>query len=1153
MRDKFSERYIAAVKKQGIIMNLCEAAEMQLSKADTFIEFCFEKACAQMNGGMDVLTEWRYHKDQYCKITDTIIYDFGHYSRHDASHSISILETIEMLIGDERLVCLSRGDLWLLLENAYSHDIGMALTGQELYELWKDQEFKEYLISSLESQDMDRKRAAEYYFKMNDVLMQSHVIEKYIQDKDKSIFDDYWPAKISNYVKWLVADFIRKHHSLRNMIVRKRVVTITNSVIPVRLYKMATLIAQLHTEDDYNRILTQLKYQEKGIGAELIYPRFAAAMLRIGDVLDVENNRFFLYSIEHMIEMPLESMFHFLKHESIQHIVITTEKVQLEASSGYLEVCRCARQWFDLVEREVKDLIYSWNEITPPLLCGCKLKRSNCHVYYEDKVMGRAEYKLDNQKYFEVNKQKLIELLIGTNIYNMRLDFIREYLQNAMDASKVQLWKDINDGNYDDKINMGLVREGKLTPLDIPKDIYERYRIKLKIETIEGDFENLLLTIEDFGIGMEKECVSVLSNIGTGWRGRIKYNRIIAEMPHWLRPTGGFGIGIQSAFMVTSKVILHTQTEDEIVGRKITLTCPNEGGEVAVEDAQLGHHGTKVQIRIPYSMFLEWNKIISEGQNDVKYQPCSNKISFLDASHIELYTKSVLENYLEQIIPSPFIPIKTVIGGFRGNEKNAEDILKSYRGIRWRDREYKVWGENDWQTQKIWDCKNEILVTIACGNGENAVYYKNVRVTGDLAVKKIISEKLSIRIDIMGMEASHVLKIHRNEFIQDFPLARYVTEYLQLYFHQILINKSVGKLDSNIIKIQMLYTAPEDIKKFTNQLKTLDDKKSIAKWTVAQVEEPSISSLTDGKEEAQVSMPTKDKEKIDIWFEQRAGQESLYNVYLRYLNAFFNQDNPQNFLITSDNPVEYSERYDNSVIWSINTLKTWATSKEKEKETGKEDIPLDEKDSVFRDFFNNGVLRDRFLYDLLLSLNPLDKKYTRYSADLGNGEKLIFWNLVNSAPSENVTEIDEIEFYQKSWNEKNIYFSTYPKAFNCIAIPHPSFILMKNETCVIRPMSEKWITEFKQRYEYNNQLGKMDITKDEFLIEVMGMDESCPKQEMGYLIQWVQDHALDVESRTDRHRIWQAYQRYVGGIYEAAFNNKEGDLSTYEERQDNAE
>lgn len=86
MRDRFNERYIAAIKADCMHECCLESGFVKLSKADTFIEYCFEMACAHMNRGLDVLTEWRYRKDQYCKITDTIIYDFAHYSKHDSSH-----------------------------------------------------------------------------------------------------------------------------------------------------------------------------------------------------------------------------------------------------------------------------------------------------------------------------------------------------------------------------------------------------------------------------------------------------------------------------------------------------------------------------------------------------------------------------------------------------------------------------------------------------------------------------------------------------------------------------------------------------------------------------------------------------------------------------------------------------------------------------------------------------------------------------------------------------------------------------------------------------------------------------------------------------------------------------------------------------------
>ncbi len=129
--------------------------------------------------------------------------------------------------------------------------------------------------------------------------------------------------------------------------------------------------------------------KKKGIRAESIYPRFAAAMLRLGDVLDVENNRFSEFAVEHMTQMPYESILHKMKHESITHIVISPEVIR-----------RCAQRWFDLVNKEVEDLIYGWNEIAPPALLGCTLKRSQCYVYFVNESNTRVRYELAKQKVF---------------------------------------------------------------------------------------------------------------------------------------------------------------------------------------------------------------------------------------------------------------------------------------------------------------------------------------------------------------------------------------------------------------------------------------------------------------------------------------------------------------------------------------------------------------------------------------------------------------------------------------------------------------------------------------------------------------------------------------------------------------------------------
>lgn len=1152
MRNEFNERYVKAVNSIGGYENICGPNRPELSEADCFIEFCFEKACGQMKNGLSVLTEWRYHKEQYCKLMDTIIFDFGHYSRHDSSHSISILETIEMIIGDKRLVQLSRGDLWLLLESAYSHDIGMALTGEELCDLWKQEEFKEYLLKCITAGGMDMKEAAIYYVHMNDILMSTNKLSEYVQNKEKCIFDACWPAKITTYVKWLVAEYIRKQHGKRNMIVRKRIVTLENSEIPIRLYNVITIIAQLHGADCYGDILEQLEYKEKGIGAELIYPRFAAAMLRIGDVLDVENNRFSTYSVKNMIQMPTTSQIHLLKHQSISHIVITDEDIKLEAVSSDIEVCKCARQWFDLVDQETKELIYSWNEIAPPELCGCKLKRSICNVYYVNKRNNKAAYSIERQKYFEVNKEKLIGLLVGNNIYSQSLDFIREYLQNAMDATKMQMWKDISDGKYEDKIDSQLVRDGVLTPYDIPQEVYDRYTVKLNVNETREGYTNLNLVFEDFGIGMEKECIPVISNIGTGWRGRKKYNQIIKEMPFWLRPTGGFGIGIQSAFMVTSQVIVKTQTADELIGRKITLTGPGKSGEITVAEHQLGHGGTKIEINVPVQKFLEWNHIIKKGREGqvVNYGSVDDKelikqdVFSIDC--IKRHTKMVLNKYLEQIIPNPIIPIRVSVRGFQNFKLCENTAEKSSMNCQMESidgRRYLYW-----KTEKekraittIWDCKDATRVEIYDAYNEdlnrNAVYYKNVRMTETSVGEIPVSERLSINIDFMGLEAEKVLKIHRNDFVEGFPLDKYKVKYIGVWIHfalkewiEILENnddtdinkKALPSRDS--LLIQMKYVRNEDLQDFKKLVSLLvtkyPDDYILEGWKV-KVEKNQMNHDKEGEEqlkenEETYSVLTKTKIKWTL-------KDFYENKYVNYINGkdsfLVGTSKKENFndigIKLTDAMVNalldvYNVGDDISGLFNSNSIKP---------------------KSILSKLLNDVVIYDDFLYRLYKG--PERVEHFGYSVSLKENDKLVFVEVKRYREDEFETRCSLDELYDKSWDENNShdFIKIFPKEYDCIAVNEVPYIGEEGKI-LIRPFSISKIKEHNERAQKDIVLEKKIISKEEFIEDIMGKDAENPSMYFGYLMQWVQDHAIEKEARKEKKAIWEGYRRYIADIYD---------------------
>lgn len=289
------------------------------SPAESYIEWRFECRCDELAYGSEIQTEWRERKRQYKAWTDTIVFDFQHFSRHDASHSVNILEAIEMLLGKERIDKLSAGDLWLLLECAYQHDIGMAITYDDLVMLWRDPDFKNYIEEQIYSELADDREAAIFYSDMNDLVSHKVKISEIETEKPqggKGVAEEAkepWEVHIQRCLMYLVSSYIRQGHAERILELEKRVPVSENSAIPGRLYNVAQIASKLHGEPDYEEIINQLKECTKGFGNGKVHPRFISAMLRVGDALDIENNRFNIRAIRHFGDLPYQSKLHLKK------------------------------------------------------------------------------------------------------------------------------------------------------------------------------------------------------------------------------------------------------------------------------------------------------------------------------------------------------------------------------------------------------------------------------------------------------------------------------------------------------------------------------------------------------------------------------------------------------------------------------------------------------------------------------------------------------------------------------------------------------------------------------------------------------------------------------------------------------------------------
>lgn len=76
---------------------------------------------------------------------------FIHYSLHDSTHSRTVISTIEMFLGEERIKRLSATDTFMLLCCSYAHDYGMALAIDKVYNLLNSWELKTYVWKEYEN------------------------------------------------------------------------------------------------------------------------------------------------------------------------------------------------------------------------------------------------------------------------------------------------------------------------------------------------------------------------------------------------------------------------------------------------------------------------------------------------------------------------------------------------------------------------------------------------------------------------------------------------------------------------------------------------------------------------------------------------------------------------------------------------------------------------------------------------------------------------------------------------------------------------------------------------------------------------------------------------------------------------------------------
>lgn len=342
-----------------------------------------------------------------------------------------------------------------------------------------------------------------------------------------------------------------------------------------------------------------------------------AILIRIGDLMDLEENRvnaFVLGSFSPMY--PQISLEHNLRHQNIDLYDYSPEEIRIEVHADTVEQYRIWSQWFSYLKDEI-------------LQANTYLRKYNFFFPLpETSIRNDSNYEVEDVR-FEIDETGGIWKIISQSIYTDEKDFIRELLQNAIDASLSCIYRN-------NEIILDHVSPRSWNVEQYCKDIFVGYSER-----------NNVFLIVDSGIGMNREELKkfLFKVSGTGYK---EENNREFDFPS----IAGFGIGFVSCLINASRIEIYTRKDAE-EGCKVLL---EDGSNLAfLQKAEMDFFvGTAIKLELKQK--YTYSSIAAYIQETFAYP--SVNISFVCIDDLEdaaemLYFQEQLKNVKKFIYKFP--------------------------------------------------------------------------------------------------------------------------------------------------------------------------------------------------------------------------------------------------------------------------------------------------------------------------------------------------------------------------------------------------------------------------------------------------------------------------------------------------------------------
>lgn len=539
------------------------------------LEEHFQKACNKHPHLKLLESQWRFDEELIAKALQNVSSTFPHYSRHDASHSRQIIVNIERMLG-KKVKNLTATDTWLILEAAYNHDIGMVITQKQIQDL-DSEEFSLYVKDIISQPNNPLHRFATKW--------ESDTANLPKGSKSNFFFHEYIQ---------LIAEWYRKKHPensakiINNPSDEIGLNSPRNELLPKRLFGVLSKVCQAHGQS-FKEVM-KLPFAEAGMASEDCHPRYVACLLRMADLLDLDDNRFCPVML-HMCgeHLPKASQSHVDKHHSIKHFRLDSERIEVESECPSPEAYEVAFEWFKWLEVEYHQQTQNWDKIVPSKALGNLPTLTTPTVTIQEPFLILETGKKPS---FRVDQAAILTLVRSTGLYTTKFESIRELLQNAVDATLIAIWMN---------------HKAEITALNptAPRleELFKQYPISVDVDENLDDPRFITLRITDNGTGIDFETLKYMFEVGGTYKNKAK--RVITdEMPIWYRPSGNFGIGFQSSFLIANKFTIKTKSRLTHKALKLAFS-QNTDKPIIIKELPPSHieYGSTFEIKIKIKKF----------------------------------------------------------------------------------------------------------------------------------------------------------------------------------------------------------------------------------------------------------------------------------------------------------------------------------------------------------------------------------------------------------------------------------------------------------------------------------------------------------------------------------------------------------------------